>query len=96
MQTSHDNEEAVMDSEECRDWPEFYVDPNADHSHSKHRTRKERIEVLDVEEEALRKQLSAIQHLGSIVTSLAGEIKFKGPTPIEKEEIKKIIENKDE
>ena len=82
--------------EETLTYPEYYVNPTCEHTHIIHRTLKERIEVLEEEVEALRDQLSLILHLEPIVSSLAEEIKAKGPTPIETEESKKFLEDKDE
>ena len=52
-----------MNSDDCMEWPEFYVDPNTGYSHIIHRSLKERVEDLEKEVEALRNQLSLILHL---------------------------------
>ena len=82
--------------EETPTHPEYYVNPTCEHTHTTHRTLKERIGVLEVEVDALRNQLSLILSLEPIASSLAEEIKNKGSMPIEKEEIKNFLEDKDE
>jgi len=43
------------------DWPEFYVYPNAGHSHIIHRTLKERIEDLEAELKILRDDIAYLK-----------------------------------
>ena len=50
-----------MNSDDCREWPEFFV--TSDRSHIIRRSLKERVENLEKEVEALRNQLSLILHL---------------------------------
>jgi len=61
VQASYDKKEAVMDSEDCKEWPEFYVDYNTGHSHIIHRTLKARIEDLEVELKVLRDDIAYLK-----------------------------------